>query len=415
MNARRIFIMITTVILVVALMVGAVNAMTANNTNSIATLNIATLNNVRDYAATSTDGGTNYAIDAGTLFAGNAAGWTQVKTPKDVMVGAVDVDANNAEQIYIGAANEMAVYRSQNGGRNWERYSLSEDAIGGVTDIAVDSYQKLIYVGTDTAGLFRLRDVGSSLVLNAQLMLNEPVLEVAADDTGAGMAFARTEWTLYRAEGYGLNWVEVENLSSVPTALAVANTEPATVYVGTTDRGLLRSQDGGFTWELANEGLGFAPGTRLHIDALAVDPMQPDVLYVASSYIFGSTTAHHTPSTVAMSTNGAQEWALLDENATPSAAVAQLLPVSGETGAVYALTLDSRSPQALGSAPVVSEELAETTTPATALNLRGVLTWVIAGLAALALAFAIFVDLRSRRKSERPSTTLAPEMVSNNR
>jgi hypothetical protein len=338
-----------------------------------------------------------------------------VKTPTDVIVGAVDVDANNAEQLYIGAANEMAIYRSQNGGRNWERYSLSEDAIGGVTDIAVDSYQKLVYVGTDTAGLFRLRDVGSSLVLNAQLMLDEPVLEVAADDTGAGMAFARTEWTLYRAEGYGLNWIEVENISSVPTALVVANTDPATVYVGTTDRGLLRSQDGGFTWELANEGLGFAPGTRLHIDALAVDAMQPDVLYVSSSYIFGSTTAHNTPSTVAMSTDGAQAWTVLDENATPSAAVAQLLPVSGETGAVYALTMDSRSPQALGSAPVLTDETVEAVSTSIALNLRGILTWVIAGLAALALGFAVFVDLRSRRKSERPSTTLAPELASNNR
>lgn len=410
MNARKIFIMITTVVLVIAVMVGAANAVNAENTNSVATLS-----NVRDYAATSVDGGTNYAIDAGNLFVGGSEGWTQVKTPKDVIVGAVDVDTNNAEQIYIGAANEMAIYRSQNGGRTWERYFLSEDAIGGVTDIAVDSYQKLVYVGTDTAGLFRLRDVGSSLVLNAQLALSEPVLEVAADDTGSGMAFARTEWALYRAEGYGLNWIEVENLSSTPTALAIANTSPATVYVGTTDRGLLRSDDGGFTWKLANEGLGFAPGTRLHIDALTVDPMQPEVLYVASSYIFGSTTAHNTPSTVAMSTDGAAEWAVLDESATPAAAVAQLLPVSGETGAVYALTIESRSPQALGSAPVFAEDTAETATASAALNVRGILTWVIAGLAALALVFAVAVDVRSRRKSERTAGTLAPEMVSNNR
>jgi len=409
MNARRIFIIMTTVVLVIAVMVGAANAVNAENTSTVATLS-----NVRDYAATSVAGGTNYAIDAGNLFVGGAEGWTQVKTPKDVIVGAVDVDTNSADTIYIGAANEMAVYRSTNAGRSWERYSLSEDAIGGVTDLAFDSYQKLIYVGTDTAGLFRLRDVGSSLILNAQLMLDEPVLEVAADNTGAGTAFARTEWTLYRAEGYGLNWTEVDNLASTPTALAVADTNPATVYVGTTDRGLLRSDDGGFTWNLANEGLGFAPGTRLHIDALTVDPIQPDVLYVASSYIFGSTTANNTPSTIAMSTNGAAEWAVLDEDASLSGAVAELLPVSGETGAVYALTTQTRSPQALGSAPVFTEDTVDNAaTASVALNLRGLLTWTIASLAALALIFAIVVDVRSRRKSERPSTTLSPEMVSN--
>jgi photosystem II stability/assembly factor-like uncharacterized protein len=321
------------------------------------------------------------------------------------------MDRQNPDTVYMGAANQMAIYRSLDGGKNWERYSLSEEAIGGVTDIAVDSVQRLVYVGTDTAGLFRLRDVGSSLVLGAQLLLDEPVLEVAADNSGTGLAFARTEWKLYRAENYGLNWTTVENLLSTPTALAVANTEPATIYVGTTDRGLLRSQDGGFTWTLANEGLGFAPGTRLHVDALAVDPMQPDVVYAATSYLLGSTTVHNTPSTVLMSTDGAQAWAAL-ENAELNASVAELLPVSGETGAVYALTMQSRSPQALGSAPVVTDEMVTAATEsAQALNLRSMLAWIIAGLAALALIFAIIVDLRSRQP--RRSGTMVPELVRN--
>jgi hypothetical protein len=192
------------------------------------------------------------------------------------------------------------------------------------------------------------------------------------------------------------------------------NSDPTVVYVGTTDRGLLRSQDGGFTWELSNAGLGFTPGTRLHIDALAVDPLQPDVLYVASSYLFGSTTVHESPSSVAMTTNGGEAWALMGEELAPNATVAELLPVSGETGAVYALTMQSRSPQALGSAPVVTaEEMAETVgaTESTALNLRGLLAWIIAGLAALALLFAIVVDLRSRKGEE--AGTLVPELVRN--
>jgi len=407
MNARRIFIIITTVILIIAVFVGAVNALTAER----APQPVANLSNVRDYAASSVEG-VNYAIDAGALYKGGPLNWTLVATPADVIVGAVDIDSQNADLVYIGAANQMAVYRSDDGGKSWERYALSEDAIGGVTDIAVDSAQRIVYVGTDTAGLFRLRDVGSSLVLGAQLLLDEPVLEVAADDTGLGMAFARTEWNLYRAENYGLNWSTVENLSSTPTALAIANTDPATVYVGTTDRGLLRSQDGGFTWALANADLGMNPGTRLHIDALTVDPAQPDVLYVAASYLFGSTTLHNSPSTVAMTTNGAQEWALLSDGADLNTNVAALLPVSGETGAVYALTLQSRSPQALGDAPVVTDAMAETPAiTAQPLNMRSLLTWIIAGLAALALLFAVIVDLRSRRPS-RPST-LAPELVHN--
>lgn len=414
MNARRIFIIITTIVLIGAVFVGAVNALGTEQSPA----RITTLENVRDYTATPVQD-VNYAVDGGNLLVGGPAGWTQIDTPNGVIVSTVDVDLNNPDTLYIGAANEMALYRSLDGGNSWERYALSEEAIGGVTDIAVDSFQRLIYVGTDTAGLFRLRDVGSSLVLGAQLLLDEPVVEVAADDTGAGMAFARTEWNLYRGEDYGLNWIEVDNLQSVPTALAVVNGDTPAVYVGTTDRGLLRSQDGGFTWELANEGLGFAPGTRLQIDALAVDPMQPEVLYVASSYLFGSTTVHESPSSVAMTTNGGEAWALMNEGLAENATVAELLPVGGETGAVYALTMQSRSPQPLGSAPVITGEAmadAADAASANALNLRSLLAWVIAGLAALALVLAVAMDLRGRsRKSESAGTLVPSPVVRNNR
>src|SRR5690606_19980743 len=127
--------------------------------------------------------------------------------------------------VYVGAANEMAIYRTLDNGNSWLRIPLADGFVGGVTDIAVDGAQRLLYVGTDTAGLFRLRDVGSSVILSGHLLLDAPVLEVVVDSTGKGMAFARTEWNLYRAENFGLAWVAVNNLQSAPTALAIANTE----------------------------------------------------------------------------------------------------------------------------------------------------------------------------------------------
>src|SRR5690606_23408576 len=105
--------------------------------------------------------------------------------------------------IYIGAANTLAIYRSTDGGLNWLRVPLTSDYIGGVTDLAVDSTQRIVYVGTDTAGVFRLRDVGSSKVLTGHWLLDEPVLEVAADSSGQGLAFARTQSALYQGENFG--------------------------------------------------------------------------------------------------------------------------------------------------------------------------------------------------------------------
>lgn len=415
MTARRILITLITFILIGSVFVGATSAREAEPTVKAA------LENVRDYVAASSPDGVNYAVDSGNLFAGSPLNWTKMSTPSGVIVSSVAADAANANVLYIGAANEMALYRSANAGQNWERLSLSVDIIGGVTDVAVDSAQRLVYVGTDNGGVYRLRDVGSSLILSSQLLLDEEVVEIEVDSTGSGMAFVRTPMNLYRAENFGLSWKLVDNLGSTPTAVEIANGTPATIYVGTTDRGLVKSNDG-LEWTLANEGLGLNPGTRLQVDALSIDPAQPNVLYVATSYNFGSTTVHSVPVGVSASNNEAASWTVLTSEL--DAPVAELLPVSGMENAVYALTTASRSPLALGNAPSIATDLAtvanvaaedavESSTASTLLaTARGMLAWIVAGLAALALLFAAAFDLRSRRRKTVQRGTLAPSMVS---
>lgn len=306
-----------------------------------------TLENVRDYAPAFSNSAATYAVDGGLLYVGQPNRWVQRPTPPGVIVGAVAVDPNDPQTVYIGAANEMAVYWSEDGGMAWRRVPLTDQYVGGITDIAMNSAQRTLYIATDTAGIFRLRDVGSSLILSGHTPLQEAVLEVVSDQSGAGLAFARTEWQVYRAVNNGLQWMALDTLTSAPTALAITGDYPATVYVGTVDRGLLKSQDG-FNWEIVNAGFIQEAGTRLQVDALAIDPAQPNVLYVATSYLFGHTTVHQTPAGVAMSTDNAVHWAPLVTN--PTAPIVRLLPVSGVEGAVYALTNLSRTPQPLGKA-----------------------------------------------------------------
>src|SRR5690606_5719063 len=152
----------------------------------------------------------------------------------------------------------------------------------------------------------------------------------------------------------------------------------------------------------ANEGLGLIPGSRLQINDLAVDPQQPETVYVASSYLYGTSEVHEAPGSVAISVdNGATFSPLADQL---DVAVADLMPVPGMTGAVYALTSRSRTPLALGDAPVATEVLIAPAAAESGLNVTGLLSWVVAGLAAAALAYAVITDLRR----PEPATTLAP-------
>lgn len=397
---RKLFFILTTAILIVAVFTGIVSALDVREPLVIK----ANLENVGSFATATHATGMNYAVDNGELFAGRPGEWVKLNTPDNVIVGAVAADSSRPSSLYVGAANEMAVYRSTDRGENWMRVPLTAEFVGGVTSLAFDSVNRVLYAGTDTAGVFRLRDVGSSMIAGGQTELDEPVKQVVTDNTGAGLTFVRTTMDLYRAENGGLSWAQVENLGSAPTALAVVNSIPATVYVGTADRGIVATHDG-MTWELANDGLGMMPGTRLFVNALAADPAQLDVLYAAISYLTGSTQVHQSPVGVTMSTDGGASWSGLANNTADM--VAELMPVAGSTGAVYALTATSRTPLALGTAPVIGETAVVAAAPAApAASATSVLSWVIAGLAAAALVFALVYD--AARRSKRPATATTP-------
>jgi photosystem II stability/assembly factor-like uncharacterized protein len=385
MKIRTLLLTLTTVLLLCAVLAGVVSAR-----EPAAPAAAESLTNVRDYAPSIAQNGVSYAVDGGALLASIGSGWQRLSTPAGLIVNAVAVSSRQPELVYIGAANELAIYVSSDAGRSWMKIVLATQAVGAVTDIAVDGVNRLVYVGTDTDGVHRLRDVGTSMIAAGHLLLDEPVEDIVAASNGT--ALVRTTWHLYRAEEMGLRWVAVENLPSPATALAMAQTTPPTFYVGTASAGVRMSQDG-INWQSANAGLGFTPGSQLFVNDLAVDPAQPGVVYAATSLIFGSANAHTTPVGVAMSNDNAGNWAALAPMS--GVAVAMLMPVSGETGVVYALTTASRTPLALGSAPQTSAVASIESTPVTP-NYTGTLAWVLAVLAGFGLTVLAVMEIRER-------------------
>lgn len=409
MQSRHLFMVLVTVALIAAILGGVGRPRQANPTApSVQT----TVENVRDYAAAVRPGAPAYVVDGGRLFVGQPGYWAEVSLPEGVIAGAVALAPaprnSLIDVIYIGAANELAVYRSVDRGRSWLRTRLTHEVVhgdlaGGVTDLAVDPIQRLVYAGTDTAGLFRLRDGDNELTVSAQLLLDEPVLQVVTDLRGRGLVMVRTRWYLYRALDYGLTWMRVDTLNSLPATIAVTgpagDAEPPMMLVGTVDRGVVQSVDG-IRWQPVNRGLTPDTAARTYVDALATDPLQPEVVYVATSQLVGPTFVHHTPDRLAYSVDGGANWTLLEGEELPSRA-ADLLPLSGHRGGVYVLTLTSRTPLAVGNVPPMDgasmgsavREPVQTPVSHPAPSGSLWLAWIVAGLAGLALIFALVVDL----------------------
>ena len=384
-------ILLTGTTLMLLALVASVGAAAGSGQSSVS---ITDLENVRAYAAAAQVDGRSYAVDDGRLYAGVNGAWARLPTPRGVIVNAVVVDKLDPDTVFIGAANGPSVYVSRDGGEGWKGYALNGESIGGVTAVAFDSFNRLLYAGTVSDGVYRLRDIGAGpgqgLAASGHLLLAEPVLEIAADSTGAGLAFVRTSERLYRAEAYGLRWVVVDGLPGSPTAVAVSDTSPPRVYAGTAGGGVLVSRDGA-AWRPVNEGLGGMDGGKIVISDVVVDPAQPEVLYAATG-ASEMDELQGLSGMVAVSTDGGSHWERLAE--LENAQVAELLPVTGRRGQVYVLTTASRTPLAVGEAPQLAMQEGGNL-PDRGLRSPGVLAWILAGHASAALVILGVSEFRA--------------------
>ena len=416
MTGRRFLTTTLVLIFALSLLSGALQADHTANRNAESSITRSTLHTIHDYVAPIDRNGIHFAIEDSILYAGTPSRWRRVSTPPNVLVSSIAVDYqdnNRTSTIYIGAVNQLALYHSADFGESWVYTPLADQEAGGVTEITLDTTQKVLYVGTDTSGIYRLRDTGSALRINNHVLIDRPIIEIETDHSGAGIAYARTEWQLYRADQYGMRWFAINGLPSAPTALAIADTTPTTIYVGTVEQGIFKSTNGR-EWTPHNYGLNYGVGNRLKVNALAVDQTDPNVLYTSISHLFGSRNMWVQPGGTYMTIDGAT-WDTM-QAANGQAPIIDLFPVHGESGMVFALTDQSPATknrltnaqqagsiqqvvdaQSTGNQSTVNSQaaVAEVSTVANGWN-RRLISWAIAGLAAFALLFAALFDIRKR-------------------
>jgi photosystem II stability/assembly factor-like uncharacterized protein len=148
------------------------------------------------------------------------------------------IDPRRPARVYATLAT--GTYRSVNGGREWQRCSLTPGSTGlSYAPVLVDPKRgSTLYVGTAYEGIFKSTDGGHRWTsINVGIPGRGPVYEMAID----------------------------------PQA-------PATLYVGMYQVGLLKSEDGGASWRLLGDG-------RLnpYVESVALDPGDPNTVLVGSS------------------------------------------------------------------------------------------------------------------------------------
>jgi photosystem II stability/assembly factor-like uncharacterized protein len=217
----------------------------------------------------STGNGMYKSTDAGKT-------WTHIGLEDTFQIGSVLVDPNNADVVYVAAlghgyaANpERGVFKSTDGGRSWK---------------------KVLYRNADTGAVALAFGGDSRTIFAALWQTRRPPWSVYPPSDGPGSG-------LYESTDGGESWKPVTG-HGFPSAglgrigLAVAPSNRQIVYANVSAKqgegGLYRSDDGGSNWKHVTGDPRI--WTRWwYFGHLAVDPKNPDIVYIPNTATYKST------------------------------------------------------------------------------------------------------------------------------
>jgi photosystem II stability/assembly factor-like uncharacterized protein len=200
------------------------------------------------------------------------------------------------------------------GAQVWTRVGPDEGRVR--TLAAAPSLPSTVYAGLGLGGAFRSLDGGTTWSFaGAGLDLQQAVRALIVDSRRPEVLWLGTEQALYRSGNGGATWI-LGRRGGV--SALVQNPASGLLYAGSYPTGLmLRSVDGGVSWQ----ALAGSPQSVL---ALAIDPVQPQVLYAGSA------------KGLFKSVNGGASWARLTHG-LPNGSIGALA-VDPRSRAVYAAT-----------------------------------------------------------------------------
>ena len=217
----------------------------------------------------STGNGIYKSVDAGKT-------WTHLGLQDGQQIPKIAIDPKNPDRIFVavlghpyGPNEERGIYRSVDGGKNFERILYTNENTGG-DDVAIDPANSNIIFAT----LWESRE--------------GPWENGKWDGTGGG---------IYKSADGGNTWKKLSQglpANLVQAHVAIAPSSPNILYVaiGTTESneygtgkgmGIYRSDDGGENWKKVTED--GRPEARIgggDVPELAVDPQNPEIIYSTS-------------------------------------------------------------------------------------------------------------------------------------
>ena len=259
---------------------------------SIDTLVVDPTTSTRILAGTSA--GVYVTLDAGDTW--STAGM------EDQSIRVVRLASGDPLQVFV--ATDSGVFSSRDGGQTWTSLGLDRS----VVDLVVDSEDVEYILAVTERGVFRREKEQVPWTSSNEGLDSTPVESFAFDPNNPDTIYAGSRGFIAKTEDRGKTWVNSylsQEDGTFVTDVTVVTPDPhhpLRLYVGT-PQGVFRSRNGGIDWEQVNAGL-----THLQVQDLKVDPVQPDLVYVAMGESSSNGWTNTSTGGVFRSEDGGKSW-----------------------------------------------------------------------------------------------------------
>jgi photosystem II stability/assembly factor-like uncharacterized protein len=272
-------------------------------------------NDRSQYYVAAASGGVWKTTNAGTT-------WTPVfDDQSSYSIGCLAMDPKNPSVIWVGTGENNSqrsvsygdgVYRSEDGGKNWENMGLkSSEHIGKIlidprnSNVVYVAAQGPLWAPGGDRGLYKTTDGGKTWTAVLTISKNTGVTDVVMDPRNPDVLIAasyqrrRHVWTMidggpesaiHKSTDGGATWKKLTN--GLPKddvgriGLAISPVNPDVVYavieLPNRKGGFYRSNDRGATWEKRGD---YAAGSAQYYSEIFPDPKEVDRVYSMDTYL----------------------------------------------------------------------------------------------------------------------------------
>jgi uncharacterized protein (TIGR03437 family) len=237
-------------------------------------------------------GGSGYAqlfktADGGKHWQGFASG-----LPIDDLPRTITVDPTNPQVLYEGFF-QGALFKSTDAGLHWSSIRDRLEAGTALTSLAIDPHSpETLYLATlngtlHSTAIYKSTDGGANWIGSATGIESGNVMrDLALDPNSPATLYAGTDAGLFKSTDAAASW-NPTSLSTRPWRIVLDPSQSGVIYVAT-GNGVMKSTDAGTTWTALTNGFT----QSVDVLALAIDPVDPQTLYAATTVNFGVYATH---------------------------------------------------------------------------------------------------------------------------